>query len=73
MIRRGLIAHHTPTLSLCTKQYNLEFCSSVGNIVSFQMIRIINLFDRFLRLFYEVNYRSLKHVHNLIHAAIYRK
>jgi hypothetical protein len=58
---------------ICLKQYNLEFCSSVGNIASFQMIYIIDLFDRFLLLFYKVNYRSLKHVHNLIHGAIYRK
>jgi hypothetical protein len=30
---------------ICLKQYNLGFCSSVGNIVSFQIICIIDLFD----------------------------
>jgi hypothetical protein len=37
------------------------------------MIRIIDLFVRFLCLFYEVNYRSLERVDNLVHGAIYRE
>jgi hypothetical protein len=64
---------HFSLFWICLKQYNLEFCSSVGNIAIFQVICIIDLFDQILLLFYEVNYRFLKHGHNLIHGAIYWK
>jgi hypothetical protein len=42
---------------ICRKQHNLKFCSSVTNTASSQMICIINLFVRFLHLFYKFNYQ----------------
>jgi hypothetical protein len=42
------------------------FGSSVDDIAGFQMIYIINLFDRFLLLFDKVTYQSWEHMDSLI-------
>jgi hypothetical protein len=56
---------------ICLKQYNSDFSSSADDIAGFRMIHIIDLFNRFLVLFYEVTRQSWEHVCSLIRASHY--
>jgi hypothetical protein len=47
----------------------VQFWLYVDDIAGFQMIYIIDLFDRFLLLFYEMTYWPWEHVHSLIHGS----